>query len=131
LGLFSTLERELDAKFAEYDSFIASQKEFNQDISFQVASNSQRLNDLEEALAKESNSPTAARLDELENKLNSIAAEGTPTIVAIATAVNDEHGAETVMHLKNPGLQFWRIESGNSGSLLWKRLLLSSQLPRQ
>jgi hypothetical protein len=29
LGSFSTLERELDAKFAEYDSFIASQKEFN------------------------------------------------------------------------------------------------------
>jgi hypothetical protein len=130
LGLFSTLERELDAKFAEYDSFIASQKEFNQDISFQVASNSQRLNDLEEALAKESNSPTAARLDELENKLNSITAEGTPTIVAIATAVNDEHGAEPVTQLKI-GLQFWRIESGNSGSLLWKRLLLSSQLPRQ
>jgi TPR repeat protein len=98
LGSFSTLERELDAKFAEYDSFIASQKEFNQDISSQVASNSQRLDDIEEALAKESNSPTAARLEELEDKLNSIA-EMTPPVVAIATAVNNEHEVEQVAQL--------------------------------
>ncbi len=98
LGSFSTLERELDAKFAEYVSFIASQKEFNQNISSQVASNSQRLDDIEEALAKESNSPTAARLEELEDKLNSIA-ETTPPVVAIATAVNNEHEVEQVAPL--------------------------------
>jgi chromosome segregation ATPase len=55
LGSFSSLKKELGAKLAEYDSFIAFQKELNENIR-------SRLKKIEEALALLSNSPTDACL---------------------------------------------------------------------
>ena len=70
LKSYSSLEDQLEAKFAEYDSFIASQQAINE-------SNTRRLDKLEATVNSEPN-PSPARVEELQQKLHVIA-ESTPT----------------------------------------------------